>query len=230
MLRVRDSGIGIGIAPELLPHIFDLFTQADRSLDRSQGGLGIGLCLVQRLVELHGGTVEVYSVLGHGSEFVVRLPVVMTSLPLAPPLLREPVQQLGKSCRVLVVDDNVDAAQAMAMLLEMSGDEGRMAHDGPSALEAALAWQPELVLLDIGLPGLNGFEVAKRIRPEPLLKKVVLVALTGYGLEVDRQRSREAGFDHHLVKPTGFDAIEKILESVSQGGAGRIEPATTLTI
>ena len=95
---------------------------------------------------------------------------------------------------------------------------------------AALAWQPELVLLDIGLPGLNGFEVAKRIRPEPLLKKVVLVALTGYGLEADRQRSREAGFDHHLVKPTGFDAIEKILESVSQGGAGRIEPATTLTI
>ena len=219
MLRVRDSGIGI--APELLPHIFDLFTQADRSLDRSQGGLGIGLCLVQRLVELHGGTVEVYSVLGHGSEFVVRLPVVMTSLPLAPPLLREPVQQREKSCRVLVVDDNVDAAQAMVMLLEMSGHEGRM---------AALAWQPELVLLDIGLPGLNGFDVAKRIRPEPLLKKVVLVALTGYGLEADRQRSREAGFDHHLVKPTGFDAIEKILESVSQGGAGRIEPATTLTI
>ena len=168
--------------------------------------------------------------MGHGSEFVVRLPVVLASLPLAPPLLREPVQQREKSCRVLVVDDNVDAAQAMAMLLEMSGHEGRMAHDGPSALEAALCWQPELVLLDIGLPGLNGFEVAKRIRPEPLLKKVVLVALTGYGLEADRQRSREAGFDHHLVKPTGFDAIEKILESVSQGGAGRIEPATTLTI
>ena len=234
VLRVRDSGIGI--APELLPHIFDLFTQADRSLDRSQGGLGIGLCLVQRLVELHGGSVEVYSVLGQGSEFVVRLPVVVAgTLAVAAPLSLAPLQPREKSCRVLVVDDNVDAAQTVAMLLEMSGHKGRIAHDGPSALEAALAWQPDVVLLDIGLPGLSGFEVARLIRQQPLLKNVVLVALTGYGLEADRQRSQEAGFDHHLVKPADFDEIEKILASVSPGpdlgqrGRG-IAPHTSLTM
>ena len=232
VLRVCDRGIGI--APELLPHIFDLFTQADRSLDRSQGGLGIGLCLVQRLVELHGGSVEVFSVLGQGSEFVVRLPVAVGSLTVASPLLSEPVQQCAKSCRVLVVDDNVDAAQTVAMLLDMSGHECRMAHCGPSALEAALAWQPEVVLLDIGLPGLSGFEVARLIRQQPLLKNVVLVALTGYGLEADRQRSQEAGFDHHLVKPADFDEIEKILASVSPspglgqsaGGSAPLNPLT----
>ncbi len=227
MLRVRDSGIGI--APELLPHIFDLFTQADRSLDRSQGGLGIGLCLVQRLVELHGGTVEVYSVLGHGSEFVVYLPVAVGSLPVAAPLPVAPLQPREKSCRVLVVDDNVDAAQTVAMLLDMSGHQCRMAHDGPGGLEAALAWQPDAVLLDIGLPALNGYELARLIRHEPRLKNVVLVALTGYGLEADRQRSREAGFDHHLVKPADFDEIEKILESISQDG-GRREAAAAPTI
>lgn len=232
VLRVRDSGIGI--APDLLPHIFDLFTQADRSLDRSQGGLGIGLCLVQRLVELHGGTVEVHSVLGHGSEFVVRLPVVATAFSVAP-LSIQPVQQRGKSCRVLVVDDNVDAAQTVAMLLDLSGHQCRMAHDGLTALEAALAWQPDVVLLDIGLPGQNGFEVARQIRQQLLLENVVLVALTGYGLEADRQRSHEAGFDHHLVKPADFDEIEKILASVrpdpglGQSGEGNA-PLTPLTI
>ena len=227
VLRVRDSGIGI--APELLPHIFDLFTQADRSLDRSQGGLGIGLCLVQRLVELHGGSVAVTSVLGQGSEFVVYLPVAVGSLPVAAPLSIAPLQPREKSCRVLVVDDNVDAAQTVAMLLDMSGHQCRMAHDGPGGLEAALAWQPDAVLLDIGLPGLNGYELARLIRHEPRLKNVVLVALTGYGLEADRQRSREAGFDHHLVKPADFDEIEKILESISQDG-GRREAAAVPTI
>ena len=228
VLRVRDSGIGI--APELLPHIFDLFTQADRSLDRSQGGLGIGLCLVQRLVELHGGSVAVTSVLGQGSEFVVRLPVaVVGSNPVAAPLPVAPLQPREKSCRVLVVDDNADAAQTVALLLDMSGHQCRMAHDGPGGLEAALAWQPDAVLLDIGLPGLNGYEVARLIRQQPLLKNVMLVALTGYGLEADRQRSREAGFDHHLVKPADFDEIEKILAELSQGG-GPIEVATARTI
>ena len=227
VLRVRDSGIGI--APELLPHVFDLFTQADRSLDRSQGGLGIGLCLVQRLVELHGGSVEVSSVVGQGSEFVVRLPVVVASLPVAAPLLIQPLQQGAKTCRVLLVDDNVDAAQTVAMLLDMSGHQCRMAHDGPSGLDAALAWQPDVVLLDIGLPGLNGYEVARQIRQQPLLKNVVLIALTGYGLEADRQRSQEAGFDHHLVKPADFDEIEKILASLSQGD-GSTGPAVALTM
>ena len=221
VLRVRDTGVGI--APELLPRIFDLFTQAERSLDRSQGGLGIGLCLVQQLVALHGGTVEAHSILGQGSEFVVRLPVMLTSIPPSPSTLIEPARPRGKYCRVLVVDDNVDAAQTVAMLLKMSGHGVQMAHDGPGALEVALAWHPDLVLLDIGLPGLNGFQVAERIRQEPTLKTIVLVALTGYGLEADRQRSREAGFDHHLVKPADFDEVENILETICQGDIMRTD-------
>ena len=216
VLRVRDSGIGI--APELLPRIFELFTQAERSLDRSQGGLGIGLCLVQRLVELHGGSVEAHSVLGQGSEFVVRLPLLpLLLLPESPAPASEsaaPPEKKSSGCRVLVVDDNVDAAQSLAKLLEMTGHEVRLAYDGPTAIEVAIEYRPEVVLLDIGLPGLDGYEVAERIRQQPALKNIVLVALTGYGQDTDRQRSQEAGFDHHLVKPSDFDEIEKILAGV----------------
>ena len=210
VLRVRDTGIGI--APELLPRVFDLFSQAERSLDRSQGGLGIGLCLVQRLVQLHGGQVAVRSVLGHGSEFTVRLPMATDQSPR----VAAPVDVAGaaKRCRVLVVDDNVDAAQTLADLLVMSGHEVRLVHEGLGAIAAAVAWGPNVVLLDIGLPGLNGFEVAKRIRLEAAHPAMLLVALTGYGQAADRQRSREAGFDHHLVKPADFDEIEKILATV----------------
>ena len=213
VLRVRDTGIGI--APELLPRIFELFTQAERSLDRSQGGLGIGLCLVQRLVELHGGTVAVHSVLGHGSEFVMRLPVVAAWEPPLTLLVDPPAAaQAAAGCRVLVVDDNVDAAQTLADLLVMTGHEVRIVHDGLGAVAAAVAWCPDVVLLDIGLPGLNGFDVAKRIRCETTKSDMVLVALTGYGQASDRQRSQEAGFDHHLVKPADFDEVEKILAAV----------------
>ncbi len=215
VLRVKDTGIGID-AP-LLPRIFDLFTQAERSLDRSQGGLGIGLCLVQRLVELHGGTVTATSVVGQGSEFVVRLPVMLNpALPVPLPPGVAMTLPTDNSCRVLVIDDNVDVAESLAMLLTFSGHEARMAHDGRSALEAALEFRPDLVLLDIGLPGLSGFEVAKQIRREPTLAPIVLVAMTGYGLETDRQRSRDAGFDHHLVKPADYAEVEKILESISR--------------
>ena len=217
VIRVRDTGIGI--APELLPHIFDLFTQADRSLDRSQGGLGIGLCLVQRLVELHGGSVEAHSVLGQGSEFVVRLPVVQPTLPtVSSPVLdtAQPPDKASTGCRVLVVDDNVDAAQSLARLLEMTGHEYRLAYDGPSALEAVMEYRPDVVLLDIGLPGLDGFEVAQKIRQQAALCKIVLVALTGYGQDADRQLSQDAGFDYHLVKPARFSEIEKILLRVSE--------------
>ena len=213
VLRVRDTGIGI--APELLPRIFELFTQAERSLDRSQGGLGIGLCLVQRLVELHGGTVAVHSVLGHGSEFVMRLPVVAAWEPLLTLPVAPVAAQANAGCRVLVVDDNVDAAQTLADLLVMTGHEVRLVHDGLAAVAAAVAWCPDVVLLDIGLPGLNGFEVAKRIRLEATHPAMVLVALTGYGQAADRQRSHEAGFDHHLVKPADFDEVEKILVAVA---------------
>ncbi|MBG6071470.1 MULTISPECIES: CHASE3 domain-containing protein [unclassified Polaromonas] len=213
-IRVRDNGLGM--APALLPRIFDLFTQADHSLDRSQGGLGIGLSLVKQLVELHGGTVTVSSTLGQGSEFVVRLPAMPTVLAPATPAQDGNTRPAPKvPQRILVVDDNVDAAQSLAMLLEMTGHDTRLAYDGPAAVQAAIDYHPDVVLLDIGLPGLDGYKVAQRIRQQAELKNVVLVALTGYGQDSDRQLSQDAGFDHHLVKPADYNDIEKILRSVS---------------
>ena len=213
VLRVRDTGVGI--SPELLPRIFDLFTQAERSLDRSQGGLGIGLALVQRLVEMHRGQVEVHSSLGKGSEFVVRLPVVLTPAP-SPTPAEEETKPTGPSLRVLVVDDNPDAVESIALLLEESGHDVRTACDGRTALEAALDWRPHVMLLDIGLPKMDGYEVAKEIRRQPALRDVMLVAMTGYGHESDRQQSLKAGFDHHLVKPTDFAKLQQILATVSE--------------
>jgi PAS domain S-box-containing protein len=213
VMRARDRGVGI--APELLPHIFDLFTQAEPALDRSDGGLGVGLCLVQRLVELHGGTVTVSSVLGAGSEFVVRLPAPAAS-PAAPIVpAAEEVQLAEPRCRVLIVDDDEDTAESLAMLLQASGHDVRMAHDGPAALEAALDYRPDVMLLDIGLPMLNGFEVAERLRQQAEIRDTVLVAVTGYGQERDRQRTQQAGFDYHLVKPADFDDVQKILVTVA---------------
>jgi CheY-like chemotaxis protein len=214
VLRVRDTGVGI--APEILPRIFDLFTQAERSLDRSQGGLGIGLALVQRLVEMQGGTVAASSALGQGSEFVVRLPVVPPPSPQTSSPPAEQAQPTGPSLRVLVVDDNVDTVTTLAALVKESGHDARTAYDGPAVLEAALDYRPNVVLLDVGLPGLNGFEVAKRLRQQPALQDAVLVAMTGYGRESDRQRSREAGFDHHLVKPGDFGKVLEILATASE--------------
>jgi len=158
----------------------------------------------------------VYSVLGQGSEFVVRLPVMVTSLPPSPSLSTKTAQPPGTGCRVLVVDDSKDAAAMLAMLLEASGHDVRMAHDGPTALKATIDDRPDVVLLDIGLPGLDGFEVAKRIRQQPALKHIVLVAVTGYGQESDRERSHDAGFDYHLIKPADFDKLQEILATVSE--------------
>jgi signal transduction histidine kinase/ActR/RegA family two-component response regulator len=213
VVRVRDDGVGI--AAELLPHVFDLFTQGDHSLARSGGGLGIGLTLVKKLVELHGGSVEAHSDgADQGSEFVVRLP----ALSLAPgPVSFDSMDQgqrtkdKGPSRRVLVVDDNVDAAESLAILLHMEGHEVRTTYDGPAALGAAETFRPEIVLLDIGLPKMDGYEVARRLRRAPGLEKVVLVALTGYGQEEDRRSSREATIDHHLVKPVDPEALWTLL-------------------
>ncbi|NDP63491.1 CHASE3 domain-containing protein [Polaromonas sp.] len=225
VIKVRDTGMGI--AAELLPHIFDLFTQAERSIDRSQGGMGIGLSLVRQLLELHGGSVAVNSVLGQGSEFVVRLPVMQAvepPLPLPPPV-EAPARPAGRRCRVLAVDDSVDAVEFLARLLRLSGHEVEVAYDGPSAVQAALAMRPDVVVLDIGLPGLTGYEVARRLRQEATLKDTVLVALTGYGRESDRQRSKHAGFSYHLVKPAGVREVEEILSSVGEKLALQASPA-----
>lgn len=214
VLRVQDSGVGI--APELLPRVFDLFTQAERSLDRSQGGLGIGLSLVRRLVEKHNGKVEVESTLGKGSEFVVHLPIMTASAVSPTSTKHSPPGSDGAALRVLVVDDNLDSAQSLGMLLEATGHDVQLAYDGPTALQATLDYGPHVVLLDIGLPGLDGYEVAKRIREQPTLKNIVVVAMTGYGNVVDVRRSEEAGFNHHLVKPADFMKVKEILATVSE--------------
>jgi len=218
VLRVRDTGVGIAAA--FLPHLFDLFTQAERSSDRSQGGLGIGLALVKRLVEMHEGTIGVSSSLGEGSEFVVSLPVDLAGAASRktqrPPT--EIAKPTGAVLRVLVVDDNVDAAAALEMLLHESGHVVRVAHTGPTGLAAALDFRPEVVLLDIGLPEMDGWKVAERIRQQPMLDDIVLIAMTGYGQKADRQRSQKAGFDHHLVKPVEFRTLRQFLAAVSEKG------------
>jgi len=212
VLRVRDTGVGI--ASELLPHIFDLFTQAERSLDRSQGGLGIGLALVLRIVEMHRGRVEAFSTLGQGSEFIVRLPVMAALAAQPTQSTVEIAAPIALSLRVMVVDDNVDAAEMLGMLLSQSGHDVLTVHDGPSTLDAALDYHPDVVLLDIGLPGMDGFEVARNIRKQAIFKNVLLIAITGYGQDSDRTRSQEAGFDHHMVKPTDFNKLQKLLGAV----------------
>ena len=213
VLRVRDTGVGI--APELLPRIFDLFTQADRTLDRSQGGLGIGLSLVKKLVELHGGTVTAHSAgLGQGSEFIVRIPALFpVSESIAPIKI---AQHHGQASRVLVVDDNRDAADMLAVMLQMFGHDVQAVYSGHSALETAVESRPDFVLLDIGLPDIDGYEVARRLREQPQTKDVMLIAVTGYGQDSDRQRSQEAGFDHHLVKPVEAQKVEDLLATLAK--------------
>jgi CheY-like chemotaxis protein len=211
VFRVRDNGIGI--PREMLTKVFELFTQVNSSLDRSQGGLGIGLTLVHRLVEMHQGTVEALSEgPGRGSEFVVRLSALVDEARAVDPGLGSRKNgHVSPAYRVLVIEDNIDAAQSLAMLLRLRGHEVQMAHDGIGALGIAAAFQPEVVLLDIGLPGLDGFEVARRLRASAGTRGAMLVAITGYGQEEYRRRSSEAGFDRHLVKPIDLQALEEIL-------------------
>jgi signal transduction histidine kinase/CheY-like chemotaxis protein len=211
VVRVRDTGVGI--APEMLPRIFDLFMQEGRSADRSQGGLGVGLALVKSLVEMHGGGVQARSEgLGRGSEFVVRLPAPAIAAAPEPKGGRKPTEVGWPRRRILVVDDNVDSTNALAkMLTRLYSQEVRVAHDGPEALAAAGEFRPEIVLLDIGLPGMDGYEVARRLRSRPKAEGLLLVALTGWGQESDRDRAREAGFDRHLVKPVDPETLRDLL-------------------
>lgn len=213
VLRVRDSGVGI--APEMLPRIFDLFTQAARTLDRSQGGLGIGLSLVKRVVEMHDGTVEVTSVLNEGSEFVVRLPVGLPATP-EPPAVPSKAPPAHMRLRVLVVDDAVDTTTLFSSLLVAAGHEPKVAHNGPDAVTAALEFLPHVMLMDIGLPGFDGFEVAQQIRLRPELRNTVLVAMTGYGQQSDRQRAHDVGFAEYLLKPVDFGRVQQLLALVME--------------
>jgi hypothetical protein len=215
---VRDSGVGI---PEhLLPRVFDLFAQGERTLDRSEGGLGIGLTLARRIVTLHGGTIVAKSAgPGRGSEFVVTLPRLRLERYVSPPPARElELPQEGERCRVLVVDDNVDAADSLATLLRMAGHEVDVAHDGSGAIASAARATPDVILLDIGLPGMSGYEVAERLRAVPGREGMRIYALTGYGNEDDQRRSYEAGFDGHLVKPVMPEELIALMGSGAGSG------------
>jgi PAS domain S-box-containing protein len=221
VIRIRDTGLGI--AADLLPYIFDLFTQAHRDLDRRQGGLGIGLTVAKGLVQLHKGRIEVRSDgLGKGSEFTVYLPLnreaasgfcASTVMKVAEP---PPMALVAR--RLLIVDDNADALESLAVLLELEGHTVKTALDGPAALTVVSHFQPDIILLDIGLPGMDGYEVAHRLRALDATRDTLLVAVTGYGQEGDRLRAKAAGFDHHFVKPIDVDALQRLL--LDLGGAG----------
>ena len=220
VVSVRDTGMGI--TPEVLPRIFEMFTQAERAISGSPGGLGIGLTLVRRLVQMHGGTITVRSDgPGKGSEFIIALPM-FDQLPAEVESVkpaREALPHKTAPARILVVDDNHDSADSLGLLLELVGNEVRVVHDGQTAVDVANEFKPRVVLLDIGLPTLNGYDAARKIREQPWGKQAVIIAVTGWGEDVDRQRSKQAGFDHHLVKPVDLDALTALLASLNPATA-----------
>jgi PAS domain S-box-containing protein len=216
VISVRD--VGVGIPAEMLPRVFDMFVQVDRTLERAHGGLGVGLSIAKRLVEAHGGTVEARSPgYGHGSEFVIRLPVVRATVYELSEGGPRPGAAGGR--RILVVDDNRDAAASLAMMLKIMGHEVRTAHDGLAGVEAAAASRPDVILLDIGMPKLNGYDACRRIRAEPWGQDVFIVAVTGWGQDEDKRRSLEAGFDHHLTKPVEPADLERVLLASRTGAS-----------
>ena len=222
-LRVyRDDGAaiikmidtGIGMPPEMLSRVFDLFAQADRTLDRSEGGLGIGLTVARKLAEMHGGSISAASEgIGKGSTFTVRLPLTEAPAPPGRPATTPRRARDRRKLRILVVDDNRDTAKSCALLLRMQGHEVETAHNGLAALQRAREFKPQVLFLDLGLPGMNGYDVAKTLRQEGF-EQEVMVAVSGYGQPEDRKRSLEAGFDHHLVKPVDQNSLTSVLENI----------------
>ena len=210
-ISIKDSGVGL--PAEMLPHLFEMFAQIDRTLERAQGGLGIGLALVKSLVELHGGSVEAHSEgQGRGSQFVVNLPLTVADAQIAvhePPSIS--TSRHSKNIRVLVVDDNVDSADSLSQCLRMLGYQTLMAHDGLEAVRSAESYNPDVALLDIGLPHMSGYEAARQIRARPQGARLLLIALSGWGQEEDRRKSKAAGFDHHFVKPVDIDELTSVL-------------------
>ncbi|TMA72204.1 MAG: response regulator [Deltaproteobacteria bacterium] len=224
VVRVRDTGVGL--APELVPHVFDLFVQGEASLDRTRGGLGIGLTLVRRLVELHGGRVEARSAgVGQGSEFLVYLPT------LGPPLTESvagaaptPDRPPTRGLSVLLVEDSPDAAESLAMVLRTWGHDVQVALDAAAGLEVAERLAPDVIVSDVGLPGMDGYELARRLRAHPKFGRAVLIALSGYARDEDKRRALAAGFDHHFVKPPDLDALAELLGRVQLASEGRRPP------
>jgi two-component system CheB/CheR fusion protein len=207
-VHVRDNGMGI--APEMLPRVFELFAQADSTLNRAQGGLGIGLTIARQLVELHGGRIEALSDgPAQGAEFVVRLPA--TAADVQPSVTAVAVAIERRRRRVLLVEDNPDSAESMKMLLELAGHSVRVVQDGEVALAAARAEPPEIMLIDVGLPGMDGYELVRQLRQIPALDGSLLIALTGYGREEDKQQALAAGFHHHLTKPVDIDSLHTLI-------------------
>jgi CheY-like chemotaxis protein len=210
IITVSDNGIGV--SAEMLPSIFEMFAQVDSSLERTQGGLGIGLTLVKKLVEMHGGSIEARSEGLHlGSRFSIKLPIALNKDINITKNEETMKENHTASLRVLVVDDNEASAKTLGWMLELSGHEIRLAHDGKSALEIARNYKPSVVLLDIGLPGMNGYEVCKTMKLEPSLKDTVYIAQTGWSQEEHIQRSKEAGFNHHLIKPIDMKELQDLL-------------------
>jgi CheY-like chemotaxis protein len=213
VIRVQDDGVGI--APEQLGRIFEMFMQVDTSLERSVSGLGIGLTLVKSLVESHGGSVEAHSAgIGQGSEFLLRLPLIAELPKPLPPAPLASVPGPAAQRRILIVDDNRDSAESLGMLLSITGHQTHTAFDGLEAVEAAEKLKPDLVLLDIGLPKLNGYEACRRIRDQAWSKGMTVVALTGWGQEEDRSRASEAGFDSYMLKPVDYAALKRLIASL----------------
>ena len=208
-IRVQDAGIGIGAIH--LPHVFEDFVQVDREWKRTQGGLGIGLSLVKEFVGLHGGHVDAFSKgLGKGSKFSVRLPAALESKAVDSPAIPAQEAEVPK-CRILVVDDNVDSAGSLALLLEMMGHDTRTAYDGEAGVQAASEFRPHVILMDLGMPILDGYEAARRIRGEPWGDAIFLVALSGWGADEDRLRTHDAGFDLHLLKPVDLKLLSNAM-------------------